>query len=102
MNYRNSLDAEIFPENRIGKTVGRLQLGTKKDAPPLPAALVDRGRRGSWARFYSPSTRRLCSSRISSAMLVRDNRTSSANGAFGRQERHDSAGIRLVTATDRP
>jgi len=36
---------------------------------------------------HSPSTRRLCSSRISSAMLVRDSRTSSANGAFGRHER---------------
>ena len=34
--------------------------------------------------LYSPNTRRLCSSRISSAMLVRDRRTSSAKGAFGR------------------
>src|SRR6516225_5913976 len=47
---------------------------------------------------YSPSTRRRCSSRISSAMLVRDNQTSSANGAFGRHDRHDSAGMRLLTA----
>jgi hypothetical protein len=47
---------------------------------------------------YSPSTRRRYSSRISSAMLVRDRRTSSANGAFGRHDRHDSAGMRLVTA----
>jgi hypothetical protein len=31
-------------------------------------------------------------------MLVRDNRTSSANGAFGRQDRQDSAAIRLLTA----
>jgi hypothetical protein len=31
-------------------------------------------------------------------MLVRDSRTSSANGAFGLHERHDSAGMRLVTA----
>src|SRR6516162_9896358 len=38
------------------------------------------------------------SSRISSAMLVRDRRTSSANGAFGRHDRQDSAGMRLVTA----
>ena len=44
---------------------------------------------------YSPRIRRRCSSRISSAMLVRDSRTSSANGAFGRQPLHDSAGIRL-------
>ena len=35
---------------------------------PLPAALV--------GRDHSPSTRRRCSSRISSAMLVRDSRTS--------------------------
>jgi len=35
--------------------------------PPLPAALVDLD--------HSPSTRRRCSSRISSAMLVRDNQT---------------------------
>jgi hypothetical protein len=40
---------------------------------------------------YSPNTRRLCSSRISSAMLVRDRRTSSAKGAFGRDERQDCA-----------
>jgi len=57
---------------------------------PLPAALVDRD--------HSPSTRRRCSSRISSAMLVRDSRTSSANGALGRHERQDSEGMRLVTA----
>ena len=50
---------------------------------------------------YSPSTRRRCSSRISSAMLVCDRRTSSANGAFGRQERHESEGMRLVTAASR-
>ena len=49
-------------------------------------------------RNHSPSTRRRCSLRISSAMLVRDNRTSSANGAFGRHERHESEGMRLVTA----
>jgi hypothetical protein len=35
--------------------------------------------------------------RISSAMLVRESRTSSANGAFGRHDRHDSAGMRLLT-----
>jgi hypothetical protein len=32
-------------------------------------------------------TLRVCSTLISSAMLVRDSRTSSANGAFGRHER---------------
>ena len=47
---------------------------------------------------HSPSTRRRCFSRISSAMLVRDRRTSSANGAFGRHERHEREGMRLVTA----
>jgi hypothetical protein len=47
---------------------------------------------------HSPSTRRRCSSRISSALLVRDRRTSSANGASGRHERHESEGMRLVTA----
>jgi hypothetical protein len=52
-------------------------------------------------RIHSPSTRLVCSIRISSAMLVRDSRTSSANGAFGRHERQDSAGIRLVTAASR-
>ena len=34
----------------------------------------------------------------SSAMLVLDNRNSSADGAFGRHEQQDRAGIRLVTA----
>jgi hypothetical protein len=38
----------------------------------------------SGASFYSPRIRRLYSSIISSAMLVRESRTSSANGAFGR------------------
>jgi hypothetical protein len=33
--------------------------------------------------------------------LVRDRRTSSANGAFGRHERHESEGMRLVTAASR-
>jgi hypothetical protein len=37
------------------------------------------------------------SARPSSAMLVRDCK-SSANGACGRHERHDRAGMRLVTA----
>jgi hypothetical protein len=37
-------------------------------------------------------------SRISSAVLVRDSRMNSANGALGRHERQDSHGTRLVTA----
>ena len=37
----------------------------------------------------------------SSAMFVGDRRTSSANGALGRHERQDSAGMRLVTAASR-
>jgi hypothetical protein len=52
-------------------------------------------------RIHSPNTRRVRSIRISSAMLVRDSRTSLAKGAFGRHERQDSAGIRLVTAASR-
>jgi hypothetical protein len=47
---------------------------------------------------HSLSTRRVCSIHISSAMLVRDSCTSSANGAFGRHDRYESAGMRLVTA----
>src|SRR6516162_101747 len=47
---------------------------------------------------YSPSARFRYSSRISSAMHVRESRTSSANGAFGRHDRHDNAGMRLLTA----
>jgi hypothetical protein len=58
---------------------------------PLPAALIR----------HSPNTRRLCSSRISSPMLVCDSRTNSANGAFGRHERQENAGMRLVTAASR-
>jgi hypothetical protein len=50
---------------------------------------------------YSESTRRVCSIRISSAILVLDNRTSSANGAFGRHDRQDNAGMRPVTAASR-
>jgi hypothetical protein len=50
---------------------------------------------------YSPKIRRLFSIRISSAMLVGERRTSSANGAFGRHERHDSDGIKLLIAASR-
>lgn len=45
------------------------------------------------ADTYSPSTRRVCSMRSSSAILLRDNCMSSANGALGRYERHESAGM---------
>jgi hypothetical protein len=47
---------------------------------------------------YGFRNRRPCSSRISSTTLMGDSRTSSADGGFGRHERHDSAGMRLVTA----
>src|SRR5271154_2107260 len=47
---------------------------------PLPAALDG----------HSPKMRRVWSSRSSSAMLLSERRTSSANGACGRQARHDS------------
>src|SRR6516164_3883032 len=68
------------------------------EAPRIAANVAKLRERMSIAFLYSPSTRRRCSSRISSATLVRDRRTSSANGAFGRHDRHDSAGMRLVTA----
>jgi hypothetical protein len=45
-----------------------------------------------WSVDHSPNTRRVCSIRISSAILVRDSRTNSANGAFGRHDLHDSDG----------
>ena len=48
--------------------------------------------------FNSP---RPFSTRISSAILIGDRRTSSANGGSGRPERHDSAGMRPVTAVGR-
>ena len=66
---------------------------------PLGAHCVQNAE-ASGAR-YSPNKRRLHSSRISSAMLVLESRTSSANGAFGRHERQDSVGMRLVTAASR-
>jgi hypothetical protein len=47
---------------------------------------------------HSPKMRRACSSRSSSATLLSERRTSSANGACGLQARHDSAGIRLDSA----
>ena len=46
----------------------------------------------------SPSARRVCCSCSSSATLLSERRTSSANGACGRQERHDSAGMRPLIA----
>jgi hypothetical protein len=43
----------------------------------------------------------LRSAKYSSATLDFDRQTSWANGAFGRQDRHDSAGVRAVTAAPR-
>jgi hypothetical protein len=43
----------------------------------------------------------LCSAYYSSATLDLDKQTNSANGALGRQDRHDSAGISAVTAAPR-
>ena len=60
------------------------KLLTKDEARRITANIAKLRERMSAAFPYSPSTRRRCSSRISSAMLVRDRRTSSANGAFGR------------------
>jgi hypothetical protein len=75
---------------------GALNQQVRADGPPCPWPRAISPDDLPAARFlYSPNTRRLCSSRISSAMLVLDNRTNSANGAFGRHERQDSAGMRL-------
>jgi hypothetical protein len=46
---------------------------------------------------HSPNARRVCSSYSPSATLLSARQMSSANGAFGRQDRHDSAGMRLVS-----
>ena len=46
----------------------------------------------------SPNAWRVCCSRSSSATLLLERRTSLANGACGRQDRHDSAGMRLLIA----
>lgn len=79
--------------------IGRLKPPYNKNADArvdLPARNNARS-----AMPHSPSARCLCSSCISSAMLALDRRTSSANGAFGLHERHESAGMRLVTAASR-
>ena len=47
---------------------------------------------------HFPKMRRVCSSCSSSSMFLSERRTSSANGACGRQDRHDSAGMRLLIA----
>ena len=47
------------------------------------------------------SARRVCCSCSSSATLLSERRTSSANGACGLQERHDPAGMRLLIADHR-
>ena len=49
------------------------------------------------AGFHSPSIRGALLTQLL-RMLALESRTNWANGAFGRQERHDSAGMRLVTA----
>ena len=53
---------------------------------------------GGYQTFSRWKRQKIEERRISSAMLVFDSRMSSANGAFGRHERHDNAGMRLVTA----
>jgi hypothetical protein len=72
------------------------EVRTKDEARRIAANIAKLRERMSIAFLYSPSTRRRCSSRISLAMLVRESRTT--NGAFGRHERHDNAGMRLLTA----
>ena len=89
-------------------TTGTITMATTTDMEATGTIMVTGAEVTSTSRsrqlrvdLYSPNTRRLCSFRISSAMLVLDRRTSSANGAFGRQDRHESAVIRLVTAASR-
>ena len=53
------------------------------------------GAAGSEATYNS---RLACLKNAVAFALFRLERTSSANGAFGRQDRHDNAGIRLLTA----
>ena len=89
--------AYIYYESEPGRR-SAAKLLSKDEARRIAVNIAKLRERISVAFLYSPSTRRRCSSRISSAMLVRDRRTSSANGAFGRYERQDSAGMRLVTA----
>jgi hypothetical protein len=63
----------------------RLALQLRMRAMPAAAAVVCRSlaKHSSWV--LDPHF---------AAMLVRDSRTSSANGAFGRHERQDSDGMR--------
>jgi hypothetical protein len=83
---------------------GRLEAGWLGHCPQEKRdALQPRNTYGlpSVRDLHSPRMPRRRSSRISSAMLVRDSRTSSVNGAFGRHERQDRAEMRLVTAASR-
>ena len=93
------------PLDSFGGTATRERQGKGPDEVKFPSPYAPTASRFGFqvrqADAYSPSTRRRCSSRISSAMLVRDSRTSSANGAFGRQDRQVNAGVRLVTAASR-
>jgi hypothetical protein len=61
----------------------------------LYSASGARGEHRSRPRLLFPKMRRVCCSRISSAMLLSDRQTSSADGACGR---HDSARMRPVSA----
>jgi hypothetical protein len=82
-------------QQHCGKKLGLPTLGLRAGvagASPLPAALVGRSLAKHSPRVLDPHF---------IAMLVCDSRTSSANGAFGWQERHESAGMRLVTAAAR-
>jgi hypothetical protein len=81
----------------------RTRPGLRRRRLPAPAGCTKSSMTAfaSWSADHSPITRRVCSIRISSAILVRDSRTSSANAAFGRHDRQDRAGMRLVTAASR-
>lgn len=71
IKYLTVLFVYLLPRTHIWETHGKLDVVARSLAHYPP-------------RVLNP---------ISSAMLVRDSRTSWANGAFGRHDRQDSAGI---------
>jgi len=102
---RRRLSPRIYPARPIRLTRRALRshgasavTSVNCEQRPYPALSRHHGDPLKKSVDHSPNTRRRYSSRISSATLVRESRTSSANGAFGRHDRHDNAGMRLLTA----